>query len=179
MFSDIIKYCKELYFQGTNNSHSGNVSYCKGNKIYITRHGARMGDLSFKDFIVVNLEDEKKDQNASVEVNVHREIYIANPDVKTIIHAHPPHAIALSLSFDKIIPIDVEGNHYLPEIPIVAEVEKLPEYLCKYKIVLVKGHGSFAAGKDFEEVYLYTSVCESASKILILNNSVKSGGSGC
>ncbi|HAM39582.1 MAG: hypothetical protein A2474_07895 [Elusimicrobia bacterium RIFOXYC2_FULL_34_12] len=179
MFNDIIKYGRELFLQGINNSHSGNVSCRKDNRIYITRHDAQMGDLSLKDFVAVNLDNDGKDAGASIEVKIHRAIYLANPDIKAIIHSHPPNAIVLSLNFDKITPIDAEGKYYLPEIPVVSEIERIPEMLRSSKIVLVKGHGSFAVGKDFEETYLYTSVCESASKILILNGIVKIGGSGC
>ncbi|MEW6555957.1 MAG: class II aldolase/adducin family protein [Elusimicrobiota bacterium] len=179
MFNDIIKFGREMMFQGLNNSHSGNVSCRRANTIYITRHGARLGDLSYQDFVAVNLKDEKRDKDASVEIKAHRAIYLANSEVQAIIHAHPPNAIALSLNCEKIIPIDMEGNYYLPEIPVLTEcketissecvAENLPQMLGKYKVVVVKGHGSFAVGKNFEEAYLYTSVCESASKIIIFN----------
>jgi len=186
MFNDIIKFGREMMMQGLNNSHSGNVSCRRGNAIYITRHGARLGDLSFQDFVAVNLKDDKRDKDASIEIKVHRAIYLANPEIAAIVHAHPPHAIALSLNSEKIIPVDMEGNYYLPEIPVLTEckevissecvAENLPKLLSKYKVVVVRGHGSFAVGKNFEEAYLYTSVCESASKIIILNKTAKLGG---
>ncbi|MDO8733689.1 MAG: class II aldolase/adducin family protein [Elusimicrobiota bacterium] len=186
MFNDIIKFGREMMMQGLNNSHSGNVSCRRTNTIYITRHGARLGDLSFQDFVAVNLKDDKRDKDASIEIKVHRAIYLANPQVEAIVHAHPPAAIALSLNFEKIIPVDMEGSYYLPEIPVLSEckevissecvAENLPKLLSKYKIVVIKGHGSFAVGKNFEEAYLYTSVCESASKIIILNKTAKVGG---
>ncbi|MBN1384911.1 MAG: class II aldolase/adducin family protein [Elusimicrobia bacterium] len=175
MFNDIIKFGRELLIQGINNSHSGNVSARRNNTIYITRHGARLGDLSYQDFVPVNLKDDKKDKDASVEIKVHRAIYLANPEASAIIHCHPPHAIALSLTCDRIIPIDMEGKYYLPEIPVIDEcvAETLPQILSKHKIAIVKGHGSFAIGKNFEEVYLNTSVCESISKIIVINKIVQ------
>ena len=179
MFNDMIKFGRELFIQGLNNSHSGNVSTRRGNAIHITRHGVRLGDLSFQDFVPTNLKDDKRDKEASIEIKVHRAIYLANPEAHAIIHSHPPNAIALSVTCGKIIPVDMEGRYYLPEIPVLVECEEvissvcvaenLPQLLTKYKIVVVKGHGSFAVGKNFEEAYLYTSVCESASKIIILN----------
>lgn len=179
MFGDIIKFGRELLIQGLNNSHSGNLSCRRENTVYITRHGARLGDLAYQDFVPVNLKDDKRDKDASVEIKVHRAVYLANPEIRAIIHCHPPHAIALSLTCDKIIPVDMEGKYYLPEIPVLTEcrdvissecvAENLPQLFARYKIVVVKGHGSFAVGKNFEEAYLYTSVCESISKIIILN----------
>ena len=185
MYNDIIKFGKEMMVQGLNNSHSGNVSCRRANTIYITRHGARLNCLSCKDFVDVNVKDDKKDKNASIEVKVHRAIYLANPEILAIIHAHPPHAVALSLNFEKIIPVDMEGKYYLPEIPVLSKckevissncvAENLPKFFKTYKIVVVRGHGSFAVGKNFEEAYLYTSVLESASKIIIINKLSKLG----
>ncbi|MFH1540894.1 MAG: class II aldolase/adducin family protein [Elusimicrobiota bacterium] len=182
MFKNIIKFGQEMMVQGLNNSHSGNVSCRQGNIIHITRHGARLGDLSCGDFVAVNLKDDKKDKNASIEIMVHRAIYLVNPDVQAIVHAHPPVAIALSLNLKKIIPIDAEGSYYLPEIPILTKckevissncvAENIPQFFKTYKVVVVRGHGSFAVGKNFEEAYLYTSVLESASKIIALNKIV-------
>lgn len=179
MFNDIIKFGREMMTQGLNNSHSGNVSCRRGNMIYITRHGARLGDLSYQDFVPVNLKDDKRDKDASIEIKVHRAVYLAQPAAAAIVHAHPPHAVALSLNYDKIIPVDMEGRYYLPEIPVLTEckevissecvAENLPKLLSSYKVVVVKGHGSFAVGRNFEEAYLYTSVCESSSKIILLN----------
>lgn len=185
MFNDIIKFGREMMVQGLNNSHSGNVSCRRANTIYISRHGARLGDLSYKDFVAVNLKDDKKDKEASIEAKVHRAIYLANFDIQAIIHAHPPHAIALSLNCKKIVPVDMEGRYYLPEIPVLTKckqgisskcvAENIPQLFQKYKIVIVKGHGSFAVGKNFEEAYLYTSVLESASKIIVLNKLIEHG----
>jgi len=179
MLEQMIKFGRDLFLQGLNNSHSGNISVRHRNYIYITRHGARIGDLALKDIVAVNLNDTKKDGNASLETKVHRAIYLANAKIQAVIHAHPPHAVALSLNFGTIVPVDMEGKYYVPEIPILEEcdntvssdsvAEHLPPMFEKYKVVIVKGHGSFAAGKNLEEAYLYTSVCESASKIAILD----------
>ncbi len=184
MFEDMIKFGRELFIQGLNDSHSGNISVRRGDRIYITRHGARTGDLSFGDIVAVNLNDAKKDGVASMETKVHRAIYLGNPAAGAVIHAHPPHAIALSLKFDKIMPVDAEGEYYFPEIPVFSEcadtissdcvASRLPAMFAKHKIVVVKGHGSFAAGKDLEEAYLYTSACESASKIAVLDRLLRS-----
>lgn len=183
MLDQMIEFGRELFLQGLNNSHSGNISLRHKNYIYITRHGARLGSLKLKDIISVNLADNKKDAGASLETKVHRAIYLANPDIKAVVHAHPPHAIALSINLDKIVPVDMEGRFYMPEIPVFAECEdtigsdcvaaKLPPMFEKYKVVMVSGHGSFAAGKNLEEAYLYTSVCESVSKIIVLDGIVR------
>lgn len=179
MYDDFIKYGKILFEQGLNNSHSGNMSVRKGESIYITRHGARLGDLGFSDIVKVNLYDTSRDKNASCEIKVHRAIYIANPDATAVVHAHPPYTIVLSLNQEKIIPIDMEGAFYMSEIPVLTKceitissecvAENLPQLLATYKVAVVRGHGAFAIGKDIEEATGRISVLESASRIIYLH----------
>jgi len=184
MYEDFIKYGRLLFEEGLNNTHSGNMSRRYGDSIYITRHGARSGDLGFNDIVKVNLYDESRDEGASIEVKVHRAVYIANPKIQAIVHAHPPYAIVLSLSSEKIVPIDMEGAFYMKEIPVLTKcettissdcvAENLPGLLGVYNVAVVRGHGAFAAGSSIEEAAMRLSVLESASRIIYLNKVISS-----
>lgn len=181
IFEDFIRYGRDLFLMGLNNSHSGNMSIRKNDSIFITRHGAQLGSLSSSDIVRTNLDNEKLDKNASYEIKVHRAIYKNSP-ASAIVHAHPPIGIAVSLKQEKVIPIDMEGPFYLPEIPVLFKCEKtissdcvadeLPKLLKDYKIVLVRGHGSFAVGRSIEEAYQWTSVCESICKIIWISKTL-------
>ena len=182
MLKEFIKYGKILFYQGLNNSHSGNMSSRDGDSIYITRHGARLGDLSRKDIVKVNLKDNRKDKEASVEVKVHRAVYLQTPAIKAIVHAHIPFGVILSLKEAQISPIDSEARYYLPLIPVLRckntiasdEVaKKLPKMLKYHKAVIVKGHGVFAQGNTIEEASMYAGVAESACKIIYLKKLLK------
>jgi L-fuculose-phosphate aldolase len=177
MYSDFAKYGRILFDQGLNNSHSGNMSYLKNQSIFITRHGARLCDISVSDIVKVNLSDTTRDEGASIEIKVHRAVYLACPDINAISHAHAPHAIVLSLNRDAIIPIDSEGLYYLPTIPVLSASQtissdevalRLPELFKSYKSVMVRGHGVFSAGKTIEESAMYASVTENAAKLVYL-----------
>lgn len=185
MYSDFIKFGRLLFEIGLNNSHSGNMSIRRGNQIYITRHGAMLGHLNVNDIVRVNLNDTSRDENASLEVKVHRSIYLNLPEVNAIIHTHPPYGIVLSLFQDTIKPVDMEGAYYLPEIPVLTECsvtissdcvrENLPALLKKSPAVLVRGHGAFCVGKNLEEATLYSTVLESACRIVYLFSSASAG----
>ncbi|MDD2523965.1 MAG: class II aldolase/adducin family protein [Endomicrobiaceae bacterium] len=179
MIKDMILFGKILYEQRLNHSHSGNISIRKGNNILIKRHGAMLGYLTEKDIVHINLHDESKDKLASLEAKVHRAIYLNNPDIKAIAHAHTIYATVISFKNKIIKPIDSEGAFYLPQIPVLSceqticstEVaDKIPELISKYKVAIVKTHGTFAGGKTLEEACLYLSVVENASKIIYLNS---------
>ncbi|MHB9155797.1 MAG: class II aldolase/adducin family protein [Endomicrobiales bacterium] len=182
MYRDFQEYGRLLFEQGLNNSHSGNMSARKGGVIYITRHGARLGSLSPRDIVAVNLNDAAKDRGASLEVTVHRAVYRACEEVDAVVHAHNPYAVALSLGGKDIRPVDSEGQYYLPQVPVLScrktisscEVaEGLPPLISRYRAALVCKHGAFAGGKDIEEAALLVSVLESASKILYLSRSLR------
>jgi len=179
--NEFVEVGRELYEQGLNHAASGNLSILKGDSIYITRHDSRLGRLKYEDIVRVNLNDERRDKEASIEVKVHRAIY-QRTSWKAIVHAHPIWCTALSLKQNRIVPIDAEGFYYLPEIPVVEVidtigtkglVEMVPKYLEKYKVIMVKGHGSFAASDSLSEASKLTAVLEKSSEIIILSKLIK------
>ncbi|MFN3966487.1 MAG: class II aldolase/adducin family protein [Endomicrobiia bacterium] len=180
MYDEFIKTGKKLQKEELIHSTSGNMSIKKGDVIYITRTGSTLSDLKFSDILKVNLKDTKKDKGASVEVNVHRAIYNYNPEISAIIHAHPVYSIVLSFENKFIKPIDIEGEYYLQEVPVIywckdtigseCVESNIPNLISKHKIVIVRGHGAFSSGKTLEEAFCYLSVLESSCKIIYLRN---------
>ena len=173
---------QDLFLAGLNNSHSGNLSVRQDARVLITRRGAMLGRLKEADLIETGLsENDANTEMASTELDVHRAIY-QNSAAQAIVHAHPVHAIALSLTEDTITPVDAEGRFYFASIPIlrpnnaIASPEvaaKLPPLLKEHKIVVIAGHGSFATGQNLEEAYHWTSALENACKIICLARSLR------
>lgn len=167
----------DLLMMGLITSHGGNISVREDDKIVITRHGSMLGHLKEDSIVEVRLKG--KDANilhASMELPVHRAIY-QKTSAKAIIHAHPPHATALSLISEIVIPKDSEGAILLGEVPVVtskktvgskAVAMKASEVLKDHRIVLVRGHGSFAIGKTLEEALCYTSALDASCRIILL-----------
>lgn len=177
MLKDFQLVGRDLFAAHLNNSHSGNLSARKGSSIVITRRGSMLGHLEEEDLIFTGLEND--DQNtplASTEIGVHRAVYRGTPAL-AVVHAHPPHAVALSLLLDQIIPVDAEGLYLLGKIPVLSPKETiasrelegiLPGVLREYKVAVVRGHGSFAAGQTLEEAYKWTTSLEHSCRILCI-----------
>lgn len=77
-----------------------------------------------------------------------------------------------SASNASIIPVDIEGQYFLPEIPIVgggsgtAQLgENLGLVLSKVDGAIVQEHGTFAVGGTLEEVYVVTTRIEHSCKV--------------
>ena len=177
MYKEFAKIGAFLFQAGIISSHGGNLSVRVGDRILITRRGSMLGDLHQRDIIETSLH--KNDSGialASTEVGVHRAIYL-NTSALAIVHAHPPHAVVLSLGRNEIIPVDSEGSYTLHKIPVVTTqttigsqevAEKIPPILKNYKIAMLRGHGSFAIGQVLEEAYQWTSTLEECCKMLYL-----------
>jgi L-fuculose-phosphate aldolase len=87
------------------------------------------------------------------------------------------YAVALSFTEEEIIPCDMEGREALPKVPILGKgmtvntgalAEEIADEVKKYKVVLIRGHGSFAASQLLEEAYYYTTVLEQSCRLLYL-----------
>jgi L-fuculose-phosphate aldolase len=176
----IYEMCREigrdLYIADMVSSHGGNVSIRLGDRIIIKRRGAMLGNLKPHDLIETGLE--KNDSGvalASTELIVHRQIYKKTPAL-AICHCHPRTAIALSLSREEIVPIDNEGSYLLKKVPIIWEefasgtpemANKLANALQNYKIVMLRGHGSFAIGQTLDEAFFWSSTLEEGCQIIL------------
>lgn len=175
MIEEFIKIGKLAWEQGLFSSHGGNMSIRVGDRILITRRGSMLGALTERDVVETSLnENDAFISLASTEIIVHRAIY-KETTALAIFHAHPPSAVALSFCCDSIVPEDSEGRYILKKVPVVKAkltvgarevAELLPSYLKEFKVVMLKGHGSFAIGMLLEEAFSLTSTLEHSSRIL-------------
>lgn len=167
---------RDIYVGQLTSSHGGNMSVRIGDQIVIKRRGAQLGRLKPSDFVITSLH--KKDSGitrASTELIVHRAIYLQTTAL-AVIHSHPRTAIALSLSRDEIIPIDIEGSYLLHKVPVVSAefasgsqemADLVAEALRGYKIIMLRGHGCFSIGQTLEEAFHWISCLEEASDIIL------------
>ena len=117
---------------------------------------------------------------ASTELLAHRTIYMQTPAL-AICHCHPRTAIAFSLTRDEIVPIDNEASYLLKKVPIIWEefasgTPEMANHLAKalqfYKIVMLRGHGSFAIGQTLDEAFFWSSTLEEACDIMLKAKSI-------
>ena len=165
---------KRMWSEGLVRANFGNMSArCEGGFL-VTRSGAYLDDPG--DPVFVPLAGDV-DPRASHEYRVHRETYRLTPHV-ALIHAHPPHAVALSLLAGEIVPEDAEGKLLCPVIPVVTGepgtgelASAVASALVSAPVTVARGHGTFAAGMTLEEAYLLTAAVEHACCILLLRGS--------
>ncbi len=176
IFEQFCEIGRDLYEAGMISSHGGNISLRLGDRLVIKRRGAMLGRLKPHDLIETGID--KNDSGvalASTELLAHRTIYQQTPAL-SIVHCHARTAIAFSLSRDEIVPIDNEASYLLKKVPVISEeypsgtpemANSLAKILQSYKIVMLRGHGSFAIGQTMEEAFFWTTTLEEACEIML------------
>lgn len=163
---------RRLFSEHLVGGNFGNMSVLSPEGYFITKTGSYL-DADPAELVLMP-RNGRMTPGASSEWRVHTAVYNAT-EHEAIVHAHPAHAVALSLLYDTIHTVDSEGKLFASEIHVVegacgtqALADAVADALVKSKIVIAKGHGTFAAGKSLDEAYLFTSLAEHCCKVLYL-----------
>ena len=133
--------------------HTGSASMRAGNNMLFVPQASCPRDLN-EPLPSLPLEAGEED---SFEAARHKALYAAH-DFKALLHCYLPEAEALARGTDpdtggppeRLKPIDAEGRFLYPTVPIAppgVEIEELGRLLLKYKMVVVRGGGVWAAGR--------------------------------
>jgi L-fuculose-phosphate aldolase len=174
---------RDLFTSGLVCGTSGNLSIRMGDRMLISRRNSGLANLQEQDLIETGIyKNDRFTPMASSELPVHRAIYKIT-SAGAIVHAHPSYAVALSLTENEIIPSDEEGNASIGCVPIIGPYtqgivpgelsNEIGQALQTGRIVMVRGHGSFATGQILEEAYDITAAFEESCKILCLLKSLQ------
>ena len=162
---------RRVLAEGLVSGNFGNASMRTHDGFLVKRSGAYLDDPGT--LVPVSLEGPVPPE-ASRESLVHRTIYNLTPH-GAVLHTHPPYAVTLSLDHDEVIPAS-GGLLLCPRIPVVtgdpgsqALADRVAHALMHGRLVIARGHGTFAAGRDLEEAYLVTTAAEHACRVLYLS----------
>jgi hypothetical protein len=77
--------------------------------------------------------------------------------------------LAFSLTHESFVPVSFEEKYTIGEVPIipqdtptVTKPEQVVEELKYHPVVIIKGHGTVAIGKNFQDAFLFTDLLEEA-----------------
>ncbi|WP_461829744.1 class II aldolase/adducin family protein [Aquifex sp.] len=164
-----------ISLEGLTYGYTGNLSRLWGNRLFITRTGSNLLNLTDEDIIAIPFQGSSLlEERASSERNVHRRV-LKETGKKAVAHLHAVYTIKLSFLSDSILPIDSEGKAILGEVPVLNVekasaseelAEKLSEALKNKDVAVVKSHGVFAVGENLIEAYEKVAILENSCKIL-------------
>ena len=179
--SELVQFYRWLRQYGLNDSHSGNISVRHGDNYWVTPTGACADTLTPEKLINCRL-DTLPGSGASLDAPLHQHCYIKNPKTNAVIHSHGPYTVGLTMELDSYTPGDFEGQYYFQNIPILTipyadYVTQAPELvsdtLLTHKILVVRGHGIYAAAESLELAYKWTCSLELSAKTDVIRRMSK------
>jgi L-fuculose-phosphate aldolase len=168
---EMIQWGKLLFDRRLISGWGGNLSCRVGQEGFlITGQHAPLGFLTPEDLVQIDPDGKpsKQTQRASSETPLHLAVY-RGTDAQAIVHVHPPMVLAFSLTHESFVPVSFEEKYTIGEVPIipqdtptVTKPEQVVEELKYHPVVIIKGHGTVAIGKNFQEAFLFTDLLEEA-----------------
>lgn len=178
--NEIIEVGRRLYAKDFVASHDGNISIrISEREILITPTGVSKGSMTPDQIIKVDPEGKILSGLAhpSTELRMHLIVYQERPEVKAIVHAHPPTATGFAVAgipFDNISLPEVIFNLGKIELSDYATptTEQVPQVVAK-KIadcdaLLLANHGALTVGKTALEAYFRMETLEAVAKITLV-----------
>jgi len=112
---ELVEYGRRLWLRGFVAANDGNLSVrLDGERVLTTPTGVSKGFMAPDDLLVTDLGGARVEGRGrpSSELPMHLEIYRGRPDVRAVVHAHPPVATAFAVAG---IPLD---QCLLPEMVV-------------------------------------------------------------
>ncbi len=178
----VAKWMRRLYEKGLTTCLGGNIS-CRldDNHIAITASETDKGKIKDVDVAVVSMDGLVIEPlvKISMETGMHLAIYKQRPDVKAIVHAHPPFGSLFSVLEQKINTKLLAEAYTIIGTPLVASyaapgseqlAANVAECAQNTNVVLMANHGVLAVGNTLLKAFDRIEVLENAAKMTVLTS---------
>jgi len=176
---EIVRLGRMLHERFLVSATDGNLSVrLDEDRILSTPTGMSKGMMSIEDLVIVDrrgivIEGER---NVSSEIGMHLLIYHVRPDVRAVVHAHPPTATgfaAAGMALDQplvsevvinlgTIPLALYGTPGTPEL--AASIEPL---VPMHDAILLANHGAVTYGRDLFNAFMKMETVEHFARIAL------------
>jgi L-fuculose-phosphate aldolase len=173
----LVEICHRLYRQGMIAAGDGNVSArLDDERVLVTPTGFHKGFIKEDDLVVTDLHGKllRGTKKPSSEFLMHELIYAERPEMRAVVHAHPPITVGLALAGVSLAqcvlsetclvlgailtaPYSTPTTHEVPEV--------LRPYVRQSNAVVMDRHGALTYGRSLDEAYNRMEAMEHAAKI--------------
>jgi len=178
--SDIVEVGRRLYARGYVASNDGNISVRLDQaRILTTPKSVSKGFMTPEMMCVVDVEGRKLagERDPSSELLMHLEVYRERPDVRAVVHAHPPLATGFAVAgipLDRAVlaevittlgsvPIAEYGTPSTPELP-----EAVRRYIKAHDGLLLANHGALTVADELFAAYYKMETIEHFARISLV-----------
>ncbi len=178
----IIMIINRVYKKGLTTTSGGNISIMdESGDMWVTPSGVDKGALKPEDIMCIKADGSIVGlHKPSMEYPFHQAIYKKRPDLKSVVHAHPPALVSFS------IVRQVPNTHVIPQAmqvcgPIGYAKYHIPgskelgdsiseQFELGFNAVIMENHGAVVAGVDVMKAYERFETLEFCARTLINAN---------
>jgi L-fuculose-phosphate aldolase len=185
LIDDVAWACRILAMLGYEDLTLGHVSAraSDGNTVYIKRKGVALGEVVPADILTVDLRDPPGGGDGMhLETVLHTEVYKRRPDVRSVVHGHPPYATAFGatdaefafLTHDSVLFANgISTYDGVPDLIVDAEQgAAVAEALGAGTALLLRNHGVLVAERDVRWAVLAGALLERAIQLQSIASSL-------
>lgn len=178
---DLVKIIHRSYEQGLFTSTQGTYSVRLSDGTFlITPYGLDRKYLEIEDLVLIKNGQREQGKQPSRSVRLHEEIYRQNPDVQSVLVAHPSHMMAFAVTdspFDprtipesyillrNMVKIPFGANFLQPTMTAAMISRKTPVIICENDCIIVTGQSLLNAFDRLE-------VAEFTAKSILMSLSI-------
>jgi L-fuculose-phosphate aldolase len=178
---EICEIGRRLYNKGFAAANDGNISYRISEKeVLCSPTMVSKGFLTPDDICSVDMEGNQLSgrRKRSSEILLHLTIMKERPDIKSVVHCHPPHATAFAVAREPIPQCVLpEVEVFLGDVPITVYAtpggqqfaDTILPYVKKSNVIILANHGTVSFGDTVEHAYWWTEILDAYCRILMLS----------
>lgn len=175
---------RRIYQKGFAAANDGNISYRVSEKeVLCTPTMISKGFMKPEDLCIVDMEGKQISgrRKRTSEIMLHLAIMKARPEIKAVVHCHPPHATAFGIAREPVPQCVLpEVEIFLGDVPITKYAipggqefaDTILPFVHKTNVIILANHGTVSFGENVERAYWWTEVLDAYCRILMLSRSL-------
>ena len=183
---EIVRVGRLLYDRQLIVATDGNISArLDERRVLCTPSGLCKGLMTAEQLIVVDLNGRRVDSGTyanrahkpTSEIRMHLEAYRQRPDVRGIVHAHPPTVVAASIAgLDLAQCLIPEAIVFLGSVPTTQyatpssdeNVRAIRDLIAGHDAIILQRHGTLVVGGTPTDAYLKTETVDQMARVALL-----------
>ncbi len=181
---EICEIGDRIYKKGFAAANDGNISYrVSENEVVCTPTGISKGFMKPDDLCMVDMDGNQTSGRlkATSEIKLHLAIMKERPELKSVVHCHPPHATAFGIAREPIPQCVLpEVEIFLGDVPVAKYdipgsqdfANTILPFVKKSNVIILANHGTVSYGETVEKAYWATEILDAYCRMLILARSL-------
>ena len=177
---DICAIGDRLYKKGFAAANDGNISVrIAENEVICTPTLMTKGFMKPDDLCVVDMDGNQLNgrRKRTSEVMLHLAIMKARPDIKSVVHCHPPHATAFGIAREPVPQCVLpEVEIFIGDVPITKYAipggqefaDTILPFVDKANVIILGNHGTVSYDVEVEKAYWWTEILDAYCRMLML-----------